>query len=239
MFPGFSRLVEDGVVVGLNMPTGSNPALSRTIGVLMKLEYQSAVLRRQSGERLRPSVFLCDEYQAFATVGESDPAGDERFFAMSRQKRCVPIVATQTVSSLKSALSGSDAAVKTLLAQFRTKIFLGTTDPDTARYGEDVCGKVERLKQQYSVGESGQDSRLSLIDGRAVSTQASVHVNKSLTPQLWPIFPAQKFLDLPNCVAIACVYDGQKPLPPSYLYLKPHYLPIQKTWFEQEYDGEV
>ena len=54
----------------------------------------------------REVLFLCDEYHSFATVGENDPSGDEKFFALSRQARCIPIVATQSISSLRSTLPG-------------------------------------------------------------------------------------------------------------------------------------
>ena len=30
----------------------------------------------------RDLLFVCDEYHAFATVGETDPTGDERTFAL-------------------------------------------------------------------------------------------------------------------------------------------------------------
>ena len=69
---------------------------------------------------------MCDEYQTFATVGESDPIGDEKFFSLSRQSKCISIVATQSISSLKSTLSGE--SYRTLLQTFRTKIFLALSD---------------------------------------------------------------------------------------------------------------
>ena len=53
------------------------------------------------------------EYQSFATVGEDEPQGDEKAFPLTRQSRVVPIVATQSISSLKSATRGD--AWKTLL----------------------------------------------------------------------------------------------------------------------------
>ena len=56
----------------------------------------------------RPTVFCCDEYQNFATVGETG-TGDQNFFALSRQPKCIAIVATQSVVSLKSAISSDDA----------------------------------------------------------------------------------------------------------------------------------
>jgi hypothetical protein len=39
-------------------------------------------------------------------LAKSDPIGDERFFSLSRQPKCIPIVATQSISSLKSSLPG-------------------------------------------------------------------------------------------------------------------------------------
>src|SRR5437868_3282079 len=79
----------------------------------------------------RPVLFLCDEYQAFATVGENDPSGDERFFSLSRQARCIPIVATQSISSLRSTLPGE--SWRTLLQTFRTKVFLTLSDDFSVR----------------------------------------------------------------------------------------------------------
>ena len=55
------------------------------------------------------ALFAADEYHAFATVGETDPTGDERAFALSRQARLIPIVATQSISSLRSALASDEA----------------------------------------------------------------------------------------------------------------------------------
>ena len=78
----------------------------------MKLDFERAVLNRIPQMEAHPDryfrqvLFLCDEYQHFATVGESDPSGDEKAFALSRQAKCIPIVATQSISSLRSALPG-------------------------------------------------------------------------------------------------------------------------------------
>ena len=67
------------------------------------------------------------EYQSFATVGEDEPQGDEKAFPLTRQSWVVPIVATQSISSLKSATRGD--AWKTLLQSFRTRVFLTSAGP--------------------------------------------------------------------------------------------------------------
>ena len=126
--PSFSWLIENGKVCALNFPIGMNPGLAKALGVMMKLDFERAVLNRVPEIEAHPEryfrqvLFLCDEYQHFATVGENDPTGDEKFFSLSRQPKCIPIIATQSISSLKSALPGE--TWRTLLQTFRTKIFL-------------------------------------------------------------------------------------------------------------------
>ena len=113
--PPLYELIEGGKVLALNMPAGINPALARAVGVMLKNAWLQALLMRPAkmkqspGVYFRPAVFICDEYQAFASVGEDDPSGDEKSFALTRQCRCIPIVATQSISSLRSVLGSSEA----------------------------------------------------------------------------------------------------------------------------------
>ena len=110
--PPIYELIEQGKVLALNMPAGINPALARAVGVMLKNAWLQALLMRPAkmkanpGSYFRPAVFICDEYQAFASVGEDDPSGDEKSFALTRQCRCIPIVATQSISSLRAAGPG-------------------------------------------------------------------------------------------------------------------------------------
>ena len=132
-----ATLIEAGKVCALNFPMAANPGLAKTIGTMMKQDFQRAVLKRiprmaaQPDRQWREVLFLCDEYHAFATVGENDPSGDEKFFSLSRQGKCIAIVATQSISSLRSALPGE--TWRTLLQTFRTKIFLALSDDFSAR----------------------------------------------------------------------------------------------------------
>ena len=77
--PPLYELIEGGKVLALNMPAGSNPALARAIGVMLKNAWLQALLMRPAQMKespstyFRPAVFICDEYQSFASVGEDDP----------------------------------------------------------------------------------------------------------------------------------------------------------------------
>ena len=239
--PPFEHLIESGKVVGLNFPEALNPALAKVIGTLMKVDYQRAVMLRipQMGahpERyFRPTVFLCDEYQSFATVGGDNPTGDERFLSLSRQPKCIPLVATQSISSLKEALPNE--GVKTLLQAFRTKVFLTTSDPDTARYASELCGTTERTHISYTVSESSANANVGWLSGRTASSRGTVSASKQYQKRREPLFDENAFYQLSNAQAIVVAFDGIRPLLPTYCYLKPDFLPVNMTWFEQERIG--
>jgi hypothetical protein len=128
---------------------------------------------------------------------------------------------------------------RTLLQTFRTKIFLSLSDDFSARTAADLCGKEEQLKLNYSISESGQDARVSLVTGRATAHKSSVSASKSYNLQRDYIFEPKIFGELKNAEAIVLAYDGVNPLPPTLCYLKPFYLPIDLTWFEQADKGMI
>jgi hypothetical protein len=82
--PPLESLLESGRLLALNFPVAVNPALALALGVMLKLDFQRAVLQcipqiaAHPERHWRDLLFICDEYHAFATVGETDPTGDER-----------------------------------------------------------------------------------------------------------------------------------------------------------------
>jgi len=241
--PPFSDLIEAGAVCALNFPVSANPGLAKAIGALMKQDFQRAVLNRiprlegSGGRGGRPVLFLCDEYHGFATVGENDPAGDEKFFALSRQAKCIPIVATQSISSLRSTLPGE--SWRTLLQTFRTKIFLALSDDFSAKCASEMCGKEEQLKLHYSFSENGQDAGVSVLTGRAAAHRATLSASKGYNVQRDFVFEPKVFSELKNAQAIVLAYDGLNPHPPTYCYLKPYYLDPDRSYFEQVAIGGI
>lgn len=235
VLPPFEELIESGAIVGLNFPVALNPALAKT---MMKIDYQRAVQLRMlkmdavPHRHFRPTVFICDEYQNFATVGGDNPTGDERFLSLSRQPKCIPIVATQSISSLMDALPSE--GVKTLLQALRNKVFLTTTDPETARYAAELCGKADRTRISYTVSESSANANVGWLSGRTSSSKGSVSASKQYQKHKEPLFEEKVFCDLKNAQSAVVAFDGVSPLPPTYCFLKPDFLPVEMTWFEQE-----
>ena len=241
--PSMGELIESGTVCALAFPMASNPGLARLIGTLLKQDFQRAVLARiplvtsHPARHWREVLLLCDEYQAFATAGEEDPTGDEKCFSPSRQGKCIAIVATQSLSSLKSALPGE--TWRTLLQTFRTKVFLALSDDFSAKVASDLCGRAERLVPQYHLAESGQDARVSVLTGRATAHRASIITSKSYGVQRDAVFEAKVFAEFANAQAIVLACDGLNPWPPTHGYLNPHGLPRTETYFQQRAAGKV
>jgi TraM recognition site of TraD and TraG len=241
--PSFSWLIEQGSVCALNFPIGMNAGLAKALGVMMKLDFERAVLNRvpkieaHPEQYFRQVLFLCDEYQHFATVGESDPTGDEKFFSLSRQPKCIPIIATQSISSLRSALPGE--SWRTLLQTFRTKIFLSLSDDFSARTASEFCGREDQLKVSYSLSESGHDTKVSWLTGKALSHKANIVASKSYNTQSDYRFDMKTFMELRNAQSVVIAYDGLNPTPPAFCYLKPHHNNPNDSYFVQLAKGKL
>ena len=242
--PPLEELLETGHVLALNFPVVMNPGLARALGVMLKLDFQRAVFSgfpRSPPIRSGRGAISCSSATSTTPSRPSAkriPTGDERTFALSRQARLIPIVATQSISSLRSALPG-DESWRTLMQCFRTKLFLATSDEFTARAAAELCGRRDRLKAHYTLAEGGQGAHISLLTGRAAAAKQTVSASKSYAPHHEYIFSPRVFTELQNAQAIALPYDGLNPLPPQFCYLKPHYLDVQTSYFDHVARGAL
>ena len=242
--PPLDDVIEEGKVLCLNMPAGTSPALSRTVGVMLKQAWLQSLLRRPAemarrpAREWRPAMFLCDEYQSFVTVGEEDPAGDEKAFALTRQSRLIPIVATQSISSLRAVL-GQSEAWRALLQTLRTRIFLSLADDSSAEIASSLCGEITRMKASYTVSEQTQRASASLLSGSAGGGTGSVGATKAFSESREPLFHPRDFTLLGNCQAIVIPYDGSRALDARRCYLKPDFLPRDRPYWRAREAGEI
>ena len=241
--PPIATLLEQGKVIALNFPVSMNPGLARAIGVMLKMDFERAVLNRipriaaKPNGPWRPILFICDEYHHFATVGENEPSGDEKFFTLSRQAKCIPIVAPQSLSSLKSTLPGE--TWRTLLQTFRTKIFLALSDDFSAKVASELCGQDEKWRVNYNISESGHDSRVSYLTGKPLADKSHISTSKTYSQQRDYRFDMKTFTELKNAQSVTLAYDGLDPLPPTFCYLKPYFNDVNKSYFHQLAEGHL
>ena len=196
-------------------------------------------MARRPNHYFRPAAFICDEYQAFATVGQDDPAGDEQAFARTRQSRCIPIVATQSISSLRSVVHGGEAW-RTLLQTLRTRIFLSLSDEASAKIASDMCGQVPRMKPNYSITETIDRGGVSLLTGRpGGGGRTQLGTTKGFRESREAAFHPRDFTLLSNYQAICLPYDGQQSAAPVRVYLKPYYLPRDRSYWRLREEGRI
>ena len=241
LIPPLLETIESGKVLALNMPGGTNPALARAAGVMLKSAWLSTLLLRPKAMKLnpgkffRPAVFVCDEYQSFVTTGEKDPAGDEKAFALTRQSRCVPIVATQSISSLRSVL-GDGEAWRALLQTLRSRIFLSLADDASLETASKLLGQVNRMRASYSLSENTARAAASMFTGRIGGGSASAGLSKSYAEKREALFHPRDIALLGTCQAIAQIFDGNEVHEATRVYLKPDYKPRDLPywrWYEE------
>ena len=192
-------------------------------------------MQRRPGRVFRPAMFLCDEYQTFATVGEDDPAGDEKMFALTRQSRLIPIVATQSISSLRAVL-GQSEAWRALLQTLRTRIFLSLADDSSAQIASTLCGQVARMKASYTVSEQTQrPARRCCRLGRRRHRQR--RGEQGVLRAARAAVPPARFALLGNCQAIVMPYNGRRSLDARRCYLKPDFLPRERAYWRAARPG--
>ncbi|MDE0354713.1 MAG: TraM recognition domain-containing protein [Gemmatimonadota bacterium] len=242
--PSLKTLIARGKVLALNMPAGKNPALGRAIGVMLKnawlqaLTLRPAEMKKHPNRYFRPAVFLCDEYQQFASVGEDDPSGDEKSFALTRQSKCIPIVATQSVSSLRAVL-GSSESWRALLQTLRTRIFLSLSDDASTQLASSLSGEVERVKSSWSLNETSKGAGVSPLTATVGSGKKDMGWGKRFALQWQALFQPRDFAKLENCQAICLPYDGKRALEATRVYLKPYYLPRDLGYWDAKRKGEI
>jgi len=243
VLPAFDEVIQQGLVVGVNFPAAANPALARIVCTLMKVDLYRALLERVP--RLSPTdrttgrdvALVIDESQLLVTAGQNHPGGDEQMLGLSRQARLIPIFATHGFSSWRSTLPGE--SWRTLMQQLRTRVVLAQTDDFSAQTASDLFGSGERLRPSYAVNETSHETGISWLSGRTVGGKPSLGATKTYAWHREPRFDPSVFLELKNMEAIAAAYDGVNPIRAQRLYLKPQYLPVQRTHFEQVARGAL
>ncbi|MGK5083734.1 type IV secretion system DNA-binding domain-containing protein [Bdellovibrionota bacterium FG-1] len=226
--PSMTWAVREGKMICIHI---ENDALARSIGTLLKLLYQEAILARVRGPEAqtftRHALLIMDEYQDVATSGGGAGLGDDRFLAMARESKSITIAATQSVSSLENAIR-SPSATAEILQNFRTRVFGNTTDPKTVRLFQEPHGQVERERSSHNFSESAQNAKTDVLFGGFDGGRSSISEGVSThTIQEFPI-TAREFARLRAFEAFAQIFDGLE-TQFEKLFLKPHYLTDIRT----------
>jgi TraM recognition site of TraD and TraG len=240
----FAEGIEAGKLYVLRFPTVRDAQLARMLAIMLKLDFEQAVLSRlekiqQAPERDWPYVLMMvDEFGDVVTAGANEPVGDDNTFRKGRASKLIPIVAFQSWTSLSSALQG--VSWRDTVGHLRTKIICAQADEENAAISSGMCGKRIRHRRSVTIQEQGQDARRGMLTWMLESAKSSVGLTTGYTETVEPLFDTTVFLSgLRNGEAICLPYDGRTVEPPTRLYLKPEFESVEESYFEQVEAGKI
>lgn len=221
-FQGFDWAIEHGKYVLINFPRNASPVIAKTISVLAKLAFESAIQNRIAGIKANPkkthryAAMLIDEYQDVATSGDRMPVGDASFFNTGcRDGLCIPVLAIQGISSLDAAVG--ENARKVIMQGLVNNVVLRLNDNESAKFYQERCGQQWKYVPTYGVSETSQDAHIAL--GKATAGKSGLGTSKNYQQQLRHRFIESQFTGLPNFKAIFLGCDGDKPIGPIEISL--------------------
>jgi TraM recognition site of TraD and TraG len=235
VFAGFDGILEQGTLIGLDMPKAVYFDAANFIQVALKAAWQDAVMRRDTrgadgklliparfGEKIgyAPTFMMSDECQ------ENVVPQDQNFLAQCRSKRASCWWITQSHSSIEAAFgTGKDADVASFVQNNMTRIFLRQSDLKSMETIEKDVGLKDVAKTQVSITEGGQQSDLSYAFGKVVNQGGlSVSETKTVTVEEKPFFEKEELRRLPDFVAIVLPSNGEVTLPATMCFLRPTFI---------------
>jgi hypothetical protein len=113
------------------------------------------------------------------------------------------------------------------------------SDDFSAHTASVLCGREDQLKVSYGLSESGHDTKVSWLTGKALSHKANLVASKSYNTQTDYRFDTKTFTELRNAQSVTIAYDGLNSSPPMFCYLKPHYNDPNQSYFLQLAEGAL
>lgn len=221
-FNGFNDILENGKIVVLNMNIFEYSILSKIISTYLKLDFQTEVMNRLSKNKITPSVFICDEYDKFASKTDGE------FFSLSREAKCINIVSTQSYSSLKNTLK-DDNSVKVIIQNLINKIWFRTDDIFTIEEAQKQLGKEEKERISKSISESAKETKFSYITNTLNSENSNISETYSTYTQNDFIYEFNFFTqNLETFTALTFLSNGNIIYPPKKLNMLPYFKNIKE-----------
>lgn len=216
-FIGFDDVINSGKIVVLNMNVSEYSMLSKIIATYLKLDFQTEVMTLLSKNISKPSAFICDEYDKFASKTDGE------FFSLSREAKCINIVSTQSYSSLKVTLK-DESTVKVITQNLINKIWFRTDDIFTIEEAQKQLGKEEKERTSKSISESAKETKFSYITNSLNSENSNISETFSTYTQNDFIFETNFFTqNLETFTALTFLSDGNKIYSPKKLKLFPYF----------------
>lgn len=218
-FRGFDEMITMGKIVVLQMNIAEYRNLSKIIATYLKLDFQTEVMSQlKNGITPRITAFISDEYHEY--ISEID----SKFFAESREARCINILATQSYTSLLNAIK-SENSVKVILQNLINKLWYRTDDIFTIEEAQKQIGKIEKEKESFTISENARNTNYSLVTNTLISKDSNISESYNKYKQKEYVYDTNFFSrELKTFECLAFLSDGSKIYEPQKLQMKPYFI---------------
>ena len=218
-FYGFSDVINLGKIVVLNMNIAEYKNLSKIIAAYLKLDFQSDLISRISSPSTscRNIAFISDEFHEYITSTDAD------FFALSREAKCINIIATQSYTSFINALDNESSA-KVIIQNITNKLWFRTDDSFTIEDIQKQIGKEDKQKISKSISENSKESHYNYFTKKFNSVNSNLSETFNTYTQTDFVFDSNFFTQsLETFSCLAFLSDGNSILKPQKLKLVPYF----------------
>ena len=217
-FKGFKEMLEQGKIVILKMNIAEYKNLSKIIATYLKIDFQTEVMSSISKEKeIRKSCFISDEYHEYVTSTDAD------FFAISREAKCINIVATQSYTSLLNTLK-KEEVVKVIIQNLINKLWFRTDDIFTIEQAQKQIGKEDKEKISVTVSENAKETKFNYIKNALVSKDSNISESYNKYTQNDYIYDTRFFSqELETFECLAFISNGMRIEKPKKIKLKPYF----------------
>ena len=98
---------------------------------------------------------------------------------------------------------------------------------------------MTKIKPSYTISETSRRAEVYPLSGSAGGGGGTIGATKSFREQREAVFHPRDFALLSNCQAICLPYDGAQSLEVCRVYLKPHYLPRERSYWRAREAGQL
>ena len=218
-FHGFSEVINSGKIVVLNMNIAEYKNLSKIIAAYLKLDFQSDLISRISSPTTsnRNVAFISDEFHEYITSTDAD------FFALSREAKCINIIATQSYTSFINALDNESSA-KVIIQNITNKLWFRTDDSFTIEDIQKQIGKEDKQKTSRSISENSKESHYNYFTKKFNSLNSNLSETFNTYTQTDFVFDSNFFTqNLETFTCLAFLSNGSSILKPQKLKLLPYF----------------
>lgn len=216
-FTGFNEVISGHKIVVLNVNIAIHKNLSKILAAYLKLDFQDEVLNNLKNTTIHTTAFICDEFHEYVT------SSDSNFFALSREAKCINIVATQSYTSLLNTLK-DEYSTKVIIQSLINKFWFRTDDIFTIEEAQKQLGKEDKIKLSKTISENSKDINYSFLINSLKSDTSSFSEGISTYTQSDYIFDTNYFTkSLKTFEAIAFLSNGYEIIYSSKIYLTPFF----------------